>query len=189
MRNTPASLKKYCTHIFFCSCRLSKLCTLYHKMDKTMVNPASQTLSTKDCQGNEHYFTLMQAKVRNAVQFYKCMGIKYFKKDVFSTFNIFHCQGYEFLRNNSSLRQLYNSLSLKESCGYCRLISVEKICEIEQILQEKGIEVYVMTWKHLGYEVGLECTEQIVKNTIGSLNYRKYIICKKSWVNKKTTWD
>ena len=43
-----------------------------------------------------------------------------------------------------------------------------------------------MTWEQLGYTVGLECTGETVKNAIGSIHYRKYIACKKGWVNERT---
>ncbi len=60
---------------------------------------------------------------------------------------------------------------------------------MEQILQEKGIEACAMTWEQLGYEVGLECTGQTMKNAMGSLNYRKCIACKKGQINEKTARD
>lgn len=64
--------------------------------------------------------------------------------------------------------------------------SADKIREMERILQKEGIEERAMTWEQLGYEVGLECTGQTVKNAMGSLNYRKSIACKKGWVIEKT---
>ena len=71
-------------------------------------------MSPKDCEGHGHYFTPAQAKIRCAVQFYKHIGIKYFQKDVFQTFNIFYCRSYKFLHNNLSLCQLQNNLNQKK---------------------------------------------------------------------------
>ena len=73
-------------------------------MNRTTINQAPQTPPREDHEGNGHYFTPAQAKVRGAVQFCERIGIEYFKKDVFQTFNVSHCQGYEFLRNDSYLR-------------------------------------------------------------------------------------
>ena len=83
------------------------------------------------------------------------------------------------------MRQLHNDLNQKKTYRRLYRISVEKLGEIEHILQEKAIEVRTMTWEQLGYEVGLECTEKIVKNTIDSMHYCKYVVCNKRWVNKK----
>ncbi len=60
---------------------------------------------------------------------------------------------------------------------------------MERILQEEGIEARAMTWEQLGYEVGLECAGQTVKNAMGCMTYRKCIACKKGWVNEKTARD
>ena len=38
---------------------------------------------SEDCEGQGYYLTLARAKVRDAVQFYKCMCINYIKSDVF----------------------------------------------------------------------------------------------------------
>ena len=37
----------------------------------------------KDRKSYRPYFTFVEAEIRGVVQFYECMGIKYFKKDVF----------------------------------------------------------------------------------------------------------
>ena len=46
-----------------------------------------------------------------------------------------------------------------------------------------------MTWEQLGYEVGLECTKEMVKNAMGFMHYRQYIAFKKELVNEKTARD
>lgn len=58
---------------------------------------------------------------------------------------------------------------------------------MKYILWKKVIEVRIMAQKQLGYEVKLECIEKTIKNTIGFMQYCKYIVCKKSWVNEKIT--
>ena len=72
-------------------------------MNRTTTNQASQT-PPEDREGHGHYFTPSRAKIRAAVQFCERMGIEYFMEDVFRTLNVSHRQGYEFLRNDLSLR-------------------------------------------------------------------------------------
>lgn len=79
------------------------------KMDKTTINQALQ-MPFEDQEVYKYYFILAQAKFRDAIQFCKRIGIKYFNKYVFWLFNISHYQGYEFLRNSLSLCQLHNNL-------------------------------------------------------------------------------
>ena len=160
----------------------------HQEMNRTTTNQAPQT-PPEDREGHGHYFTPARAKVRGAVQFCERMGIEYFKGDVFRTFNVSHRQGYEFLRNNLSSRRFHNNPEQEETRGRHRLISAEKLREMERILQEEGIEARTITWEQLGYEVGLECTEQTIKNAMGCMNYRKYIACKKGWVNEKIARD
>ena len=102
-------------------------------MDRTITNQAPQ-MSPEDRKGHGHYFISAQAKVRGAVRFCKRMGIEYFKDNIFQIFNIFHCQGYEFLRNDSFLHRLHNNPDLKETRGRRRLISTEKVRKMEHIL-------------------------------------------------------
>ena len=126
-------------------------------MNRTTINPALQTPDNEDRESQEHYFTFVQAKVRGAVQFYERMGIDYVKRHVFQTFNVSTRQGHEFLHNDSSSHRLHNDPNRKETRGRPRVISAEKLREMERILQEEGIEARAMTWEQLGYEVGLEC--------------------------------
>lgn len=57
---------------------------------------------------------------------------------------------------------------------------------MECILQEEKIEIYALIQKQLGYEVALEYIGEMIKIAIGFMQYYKYIVCKKEWVNKKT---
>ena len=142
---------------------------------------------SEDCEGQRHYFTPIQAKVRGAIQFCERMSIDYIKRDVFRIFNVSICQGYKFLRNESSLHRLRNDLNREETRGRLRVISAEKLREMKRILQEEGIEAHVMTQEQLGYKVGLEYIGEMVKNAIGFIYYRKCIAYKKGWVNERTT--
>lgn len=154
-------------------------------MQRNTTNHAPRT-PPENRENHGHYFTPARAKVRGAVEFCERMGIPYVKADVFRTFKVSHSQGYEFLHEESSSRRLHNDPNREETCGRPRIISAEKIREMERILQEKGIGARALTCEQLGYEVGLECTGKTVKKAMGSMNYRKYLACKKGWVNEKT---
>lgn len=52
-------------------------------MTRITINLTSQTPNNKNHEGHRHYFTPMQIKVRDAVQFYDHMGIDYVKRDIF----------------------------------------------------------------------------------------------------------
>ncbi len=117
------------------------------------------------------------------------MGIPYIKEDVFRKSSVSRRQGYEFLHDDSYSRRLHSDLDREETHGRPRIISPEKMREMEQILKEEGIKACVMTWDQLGFEVGLDCIEQTIKNAMGKMKYRKCIACKKGWVNKKTAKD
>ena len=157
-------------------------------MHRSTTNQAPRT-PPENLESNGHYFTPARAKVRGAVEFCERMGIRYFKEDVLRTFNVSHTQGHEFLRAESSSCRLHNDLNREETRGRPRIISANKVREMERILQEEGIEASAMTWQQLGFEVGLECTGETVKKALGLMDYRKCVACKKGWVNEKTARD
>lgn len=96
-------------------------------MNRITINSAPQTFDNEDRESKENYFTPTQVKVRDAVQFYKRIGINYIKSNIFHIFNVSTYQDYEFLHNNSSLRQLHNDPNQKEIYGCFCNISAEKL--------------------------------------------------------------
>ena len=114
-------------------------------MKRKTINPAPQTPNSEDREGQGHYFTPTQIKVRDPVQFCERMSIDYVGGDVFQTFNVSTYQGHEFLRNKSSLHQLHNDPNQKKTRRRPRVISAEKLREMERILQEERIEPCVIT--------------------------------------------
>ena len=57
---------------------------------------------------HNQFETPRKAKIQNAVKFYKKQGIKYFKNDIFRTFNISYIRGYQYLQNLNSNYKINN---------------------------------------------------------------------------------
>lgn len=178
-------LKKNTTHTkFFRSTATPKLCTvaLYTKKwtEPRLIKP-SQTPPTEDRKGHGHYFTPARAKLRGAVRFCKAHGHIISQGRRISNFQCFPIARVMSSYAITRLRAEYTIIHLKKNLvGVADLSVQKKIREMERILQEEGIEARAMTREQLGYEVGLECRGQTVKNAMGCLNYWKCISCKKS---------
>ena len=132
-----------------------------------------------------HYPTPTKAKIQGAVEFCDRMGILYFKKDVFRTFNMSHHAGWRALNQESSRRH-HNKPDLPETRGRKAIVTPQKICGMERIIEEEGFEARALTWAELGYEVGLECSGRIIQIAMGTMDYHKCVACRKGWVNEKT---
>lgn len=57
---------------------------------------------------------------------------------------------------------------------------------MEQILEEDGFYARALTWEQLGYEAGLDVSGKIIKHWMETMDYHKYIACRKGWCNEKT---
>jgi hypothetical protein len=54
---------------------------------------------------------------------------------------------------------------------------------MDRILQEHGIEGRQLSWEALGWEAGLEdISSATIKRAMGSMNYYKFVACRKGWV-------
>ncbi len=113
------------------------------------------------------------------------MGIEHFKEDIFRTFNVSSREGWRFLNVRNSSRRLRIDPNVKDHRGSQPLISPKKIREMEHILETEGIEARAYTWKQLRFEVGLECSRHTVNRAMGTMEYHKYIACRKSGVYEK----
>ena len=129
--------------------------------------------------------TPTKAKVQGAVEFCQKMGIPFFKEDVFRTFGVTRRRGYEFLRNEPSSRQRREESDAPENRGRHAIISPKDIREMERILEE-GVEGRAFTWKQLGFEIGLECSDRTIQRAMGTMEYHQCIACKRGWVNENT---
>ena len=87
-----------------------------------------------------HYHTPNKTAVRGAVEFCDRMGLPYFKKDVFRTFEVSHTQGWEMLRKETSPRRRNNDPDKSETRGRKKIISPKEIREMERILEDECFE-------------------------------------------------
>ena len=62
----------------------------------------STTTDTHAHDSKLHYHTPRKAKIQGAIEFCKKQGIKYFKNNVFRTFNVDRRQAYTFLADHNS---------------------------------------------------------------------------------------
>ena len=134
----------------------------------------------------KNHDTPTKAKVQGAVEFYQKMGLPFFKKDVFRTFNVEHRRGHEFLKPEFFARRHHNISNESENRGRPRIISTNQIREMERILEEEGMKGRALTWEQLSYEIGLECNDKTVQKAMSTMKYHKCIACKKGWVNEST---
>lgn len=56
---------------------------------------------------------------------------------------------------------------------------------MEQIIETERIAGRALAWEQLGLEAGVEACPKTIKNTMGTLDYRKCIACQKGWVTKE----
>jgi len=105
--------------------------------------------------------------------------------DVFEHFRASKSSGYEILAEGSSARRM-DTLVENNPSHRPRVITPQKLREIEEILENEGIEARGLTWEQLGTEVGLDVSGRTVQRALGTLEYHKCIACRKGWVNKAT---
>ena len=63
---------------------------------------------------------------------------------------------------------------IKKAAGALALLVLRNCVKWNVFCRKKALkQALTMTWEQLGYEVGLECTGETVKNAMGSIHYRK----------------
>lgn len=81
-------------------------------------------------------------------------------------------------------RRHHNDLETTEHRGRPPKITQEQIWQAERVLEE-GIEVRVMTWEALAYEIGVDVSGRTLQRAMGRLDYHKCIACQKGWCSAK----
>ena len=86
--------------------------------------------------------TPKKARIRGTVDFLKSQGIKDKKEDVFRFNGIFYETGYRLLNSDSSRTHNYITISANKNDyrGRKKVIILEQIREMKQILKTKGLE-------------------------------------------------
>jgi hypothetical protein len=59
------------------------------------------------------------------------------------------------------------------------MITPQKLREMEEILENEGIEARGLTWEQLGTEVGLDVSGRTIRRVLRTLDYHKCVACKK----------
>lgn len=131
------------------------------------------------------YTTPQKAKVQGTIEYLEAKGLPYSKADVFRHFQVSKSAGWEIIKEGTSARRLDTIVEYNPR-GPSRQISIQKIREMEEILENEGIEGRGYTWEQLGTEVGLEVSGRTVKRALQSLEYHKCVACRKGWVNRQT---
>lgn len=115
-------------------------------MTRTTTDRAPAT-PDDDLEDDSHYFTPVRAKVCGAVQFCDRMGVDYLKEDNFRTFNVDIREGWRYLSDRNSSRQVQNDPDVEAHRGPQPLIGPEKIRKMELSLETEGIEARAYTWE------------------------------------------
>ena len=91
-----------------------------------------------------------------------------------SVFDKYH----ETITYDSSRRKSHNP-DWEETRGRPSKISLEDIRTMEQILESDRVETRGLSWQQLGYEAGLDIHGDTVRAAMGTMDYHKYIACRK----------
>ncbi len=81
------------------------------------------------------------------------------------------------MRDNALSKRRYNNLSKKETRSCKSVVSQDKICEIERILETEKIKAQAYSLEQLGYKNGLKYSGRKIKKAIETIKYQKCIAC------------
>jgi hypothetical protein len=115
--------------------------TLLQHTCTTTIMPTTPT--TEDVWPQQQRPTPVKARIQGAVDFCESIGLKGQKNTIFRLNNVPRATGYRILASNS--RTLRNDRVLKETRGRRKLVSKEKLKEMEDILQTEGFKARAMT--------------------------------------------
>ena len=84
-----------------------------------------------------------------------------------------------------SSRRGANYEKTKEARGAKSKITLKDIRQMERILEEDGFCARALIWEQLGYEANLDVSGKTIRRAMGTMEYHKYLACRKGWVNEK----
>ena len=119
--------------------------------------------------------TPVKARIQGVINFLESESITGKKGAVFRASSVSRRIGYQILHSNK-LYTLKNDLS-----GLKRIISLEQICEMEKILENKGLKGWILTWSQVEFEAQVNGSEATIKRAISSLDYHKCPAWKRCW--------
>ena len=124
--------------------------------------------------------TPVKARIQGAIDFLKSEGITGKNEAVFQANGVSHATGYRILRS-SKPRTLKNDPTREETRRGHNNITPERICEMEKILENEGLEGRSLTWMQLGFEAQVEASEATIRRAMGTLQYHKCLACRRGW--------
>jgi hypothetical protein len=129
--------------------------------------------------------TPLKAGAKFYIEFLENKGILYNKTDIFEFADYIPPRtGYRVLADSSARR--LDTKNLLNPRHQPHVIPAEKLQEIEEILEQEGLEGRGLTWEQLGSEVGLDADRKTIQKALGALGYHKCIACRKQWVDNST---
>ncbi|KAK4099712.1 hypothetical protein N658DRAFT_517214 [Parathielavia hyrcaniae] len=106
--------------------------------------------------GNGHHPTPKKFKVLGTISFLEKENISHFRSRVFRHFGVNHTQG--------------------------------NATDMENLIWTHGFEARALTWQALAFEAGVaaEVSWRMIQRSMGTLDYRKCVACRKGWVSPST---
>lgn len=132
-----------------------------------------------------HFPTPVKAKVQGTIEYLRAQRITGQNENVFCFFGVCHTVGWKILREGNPRRH-HNQPGVREQRGRKKIITDEQMKEMERIIETEGISGRALTWEQLGMEVGVEASGRTIQRAMGTLNYRKCLVCRKGWVDSGT---
>lgn len=133
---------------------------------------------------NHDYPTPTKAKIQAVAEFNDARKIRYAKIDLFDHFGVSHRTGWRMLQAESSRRAHHQKK--QETRGRKKAISSDIIQQMQEIIENEGIQARAMTWHQLTVRVGLIGCNHVhfdtVRRTMQDLEYHKCLACTRSWL-------
>ena len=127
----------------------------------------------------------VKTRIQGTVDFLKSEGIKAKREAIFRYNGVSRVTGFRILRSGNP-RTLKNDPTRKETRWRKTLISPQEIHEMERILENQGLEGRALTWKQLGFKVGLDVSEATIRRKMGTMDYHKCLACQQGWQSPKS---
>ena len=135
--------------------------------------------------GYTHGDTPKKAMVRGTISYLESQNLPVNKSAIFRHFGLSRSQGYAALSVAASKR---NDPEWEETRGRPNKISEEDQKKMETIMWDPRFENVNLNWNGLAEEAGvtLECNPRTLHRTMGTLGYRRCLLCGLTWVQKRT---
>lgn len=133
----------------------------------------------------KHGDTPKKAMVRGTISYLESQGLPVNKSAIFKHFGLSRSQGYAALSVAASKR---NDPEWEETRGRPNKISEDDQQKMERIMWDNRYENMNLNWSGLAEEAGvkLECNPRTLHRTMGTIGYRRCLICGCCWVHKRT---